>query len=82
MRLKRYAAMLAAGIAVVSYPGKSFAQNEPALAGEVRSQEEGAMAGVPVTATKANSTITVTAITAITGATASRPIDWVPVPTR
>ena len=63
MRLKRYAAMLAAGIAVVSYHGKSWAQNEPALAGEVRSQEEGAMAGVLVTATRANSTITVTAIT-------------------
>jgi virginiamycin B lyase len=63
MRLKRYAAMLAAGIAVVSYQGKSWAQNEPALAGEVRSQEEGAMAGVPVTATRVNSTITVTAIT-------------------
>jgi virginiamycin B lyase len=63
MRLKRYAAMLAAGIAVVSCQGKSWAQNEPALAGEVRSQEEGPMAGVPVTATRANSTITVTAIT-------------------
>ena len=34
MRLKRYAAMLAAGIAVVSYQGKSWAQNEPALAGD------------------------------------------------
>jgi virginiamycin B lyase len=63
MRLKRYAAMLAAGIAVISYQGKSWAQNEPALAGEVRAPDGAPLEGVPVTAAKANSTITVTAIT-------------------
>jgi streptogramin lyase len=63
MRLKHFAAMLAAGIAVISYQGKSWAQNEPALAGAVLSPEGAPMEGVPVTATRANSTITVTAIT-------------------
>src|SRR5258708_27397743 len=63
MRLNHYAAMLAAGIAVISYQGKSWAQNEPALAGAVRSPEGAPLEGVPVTATKANSTIAVTAIT-------------------
>jgi virginiamycin B lyase len=63
MRLKRSAAMLAIGIAAISCHGKSWAQSAPALTGEVRSQEEGPMAGVPVTATPANSTISVTAIT-------------------
>jgi virginiamycin B lyase len=63
MRLKCYAAMLAAGIAVISWQGKSWAQNEPALAGEVRAPDGAPMEGVPVTAAKANSTITVTAIT-------------------
>lgn len=63
MRLKRYAAMLAAGIAVVSWQGKSWAQNQPALAGEVRAPDGAPMEGVPVTAAKANSTITVTATT-------------------
>jgi hypothetical protein len=57
MRLKRLAAMLAIGIATISCHDKSLAQSEPALTGEVRSQEEGPMAGVPVTATPANSTI-------------------------
>src|SRR5882757_221247 len=63
MHMKHYAAMLLAGISVIAFQGSSWAQNEPALAGEVRSQEEGPMAGVPVTAARANSTITVTAIT-------------------
>ncbi len=63
MRLKHYAAMLAAGIAVISYQDASWAQNEPALAGAVLSPDGAPMEGVPVTATKANSTITVTAIT-------------------
>jgi virginiamycin B lyase len=63
MRLKRYTALLAAGIAVIAFQGKSSAQNGPALTGEVRSPEGAPMEGVPVTATKADSTISVTAIT-------------------
>jgi streptogramin lyase len=55
--------MLAAGIAVIAFAGESSAQNAPALTGEVRSPDGAPMEGVPVTATKADSTITVTAIT-------------------
>jgi len=63
MFVKRYAAALAASVAAFAYQGPSWAQNEPALKGEVRSAEEGPMGGVTVTATRENATISVTAIT-------------------
>ena len=63
MHMKYLAAMLLAGISVVALCGPSFAANEAALRGEVRSAEEGPMGGVPVTATQDKSTITVTVIT-------------------
>lgn len=63
MGLKHYAAMLMAGIAVVSWQGPALAQNEPTLAGTVHAPDGTPLEGVPVTAAKANSTITVTVIT-------------------
>ena len=63
MHMKHLAAMLLAGISVVALCGPSFAANEPALRGEVRSAEEGPMGGVTVTATKDKSTIAVTVTT-------------------
>jgi hypothetical protein len=56
MPIKSTAAALLAGVAVFALAGASFAQNEPALKGEVRSAEEGAMAGVTVTAASDKST--------------------------
>src|ERR1700691_4374490 len=63
MPMKHTAAMLLAGISVIAVAGAAWAQNEPALKGEVRSAEEGPMGGVTVTATKDKSTVAVTAIT-------------------
>src|SRR5882724_1501044 len=63
MHMKHLAAMLLAGISVIAFQGPSRAANEPALKGEVRSAEEGAMGGVTVTATRDKSTISVTVIT-------------------
>jgi virginiamycin B lyase len=67
MHLKHAAAMLSAGISVIAVAGAAWAQNAPALKGEVRSAEEGPMGGVTVTATRDKSTISVTAITDDTG---------------
>src|SRR5262249_33329984 len=63
MRMKHFAAVLLAGISTIAFHGLSWAQNAPALTGEVRSAEEGPMGGVTVTATRDKSTISVTAIT-------------------
>ena len=52
MRMKHFAAILLAGISTIAVHSVSSAQNAPALTGEVRSAEEGAMAGVTVTATR------------------------------
>src|SRR5262249_37552558 len=63
MRMKHFAAILLAGISVVTYHSVSRAQSAAALTGEVRSAEEGPMGGVTVTATRDKSTISVTAVT-------------------
>jgi virginiamycin B lyase len=68
MHMNKYAAMLLAGISAIAVHGAasmqaSWAANESALRGEVRSAEEGPMGGVTVTATRDKSTISVTAIT-------------------
>ena len=63
MHMKYFAAILLAGISTIAFHAASFAQSAPALRGEVRSAEEGAMGGVTVTATRDKSTISVTAIT-------------------
>jgi streptogramin lyase len=63
MRMKRFAAILLAGISAVALHSVSWAQNAPALTGEVRSAEEGPMSGVTVTATRDKSTISVTVVT-------------------
>ncbi len=63
MRMKRFAAILLAGISAIALHSVSWAQNAPALTGEVRSAEEGPMGGVTVTATRDKSTVAVTAIT-------------------
>ena len=63
MHVNHFAAMLLAGISILAFHGASSAQNAPALRGEVRSAEEGAMGGVTVTAKQDKSTISVTAIT-------------------
>jgi len=63
MHMKHFAAILLAGISTIAFHAASFAQSAPALRGEVRSAEEGAMGGVTVTATRDKSTISVTAIT-------------------
>jgi virginiamycin B lyase len=63
MPLKHIAALLLAGISALALHGPAFAQNEPALTGEVRSAEEGPMGGVTVTATKDGSTIAATVTT-------------------
>ena len=63
MHMKHFAAILLAGISTVIFQGASWAQGAPALKGEVRSAEEGAMGGVTVTARQDKSTISVTAIT-------------------
>jgi virginiamycin B lyase len=63
MRMKRFAAILLAGISAVALYSISWAQNAPALTGEVRSAEEGPMGGVTVTATRDKSTISVTVVT-------------------
>jgi hypothetical protein len=63
MSTKHFAAILLAGIAVVTCLGPSQAGNSPALAGAVTSAEEGPMGGVTVTATPDKSTISVTVTT-------------------
>ena len=63
MHVKHFAAMLLAGISVLTFHGASSAQSAPALRGEVRSAEEGPMGGVTVTARQDKSAISVTAIT-------------------
>jgi virginiamycin B lyase len=63
MRMKHFAAILLAGISTIACHNVSLAQHAPALAGEVRSAEEGPMGGVTVTATRDKSTISVTAVT-------------------
>ena len=63
MRMKRFAAILLAGISAIALHSVSWAQNAPALTGEVRSAEEGPMGGVTVTATRDKSTISVTVVT-------------------
>jgi streptogramin lyase len=63
MHMKHFAAILLAGISTIALQGASWAQGAPALKGEVRSAEEGAMGGVTVTARQDKSTISVTAIT-------------------
>jgi virginiamycin B lyase len=63
MRIKRFAAVLLTGMSTIAFHSISWAQSAPALTGEVRSAEEGAMGGVTVTATRDKSTISVTAIT-------------------
>ena len=63
MHMKHFAAILLAGISTIALQGASWAQRAPALKGEVRSAEEGAMGGVTVTAIRDKSTISVTAIT-------------------
>jgi streptogramin lyase len=63
MHIRHYAALLLAGVAICALHQPSFAANEPALRGEVRSAEEGPMAGVTVTANKDKSTVSVTVTT-------------------
>jgi streptogramin lyase len=63
MRMKRFAAILLAGISAVALHSISWAQSAPGLTGEVRSAEEGPMSGVTVTATRDKSTISVTVVT-------------------
>jgi virginiamycin B lyase len=63
MHTKHFAAILLAGISTVALQTASWAQNTPALTGEVRSAEEGPMSGVTVTATRDKATVSVTAIT-------------------
>jgi len=63
MRMKRFAAILLAGISAVAFHSVSRAQSASALTGEVRSTEEGPMGGVTVTATRDKSTISVTVVT-------------------
>lgn len=63
MHAKHFTAILLAGISTIAVHAASWAQNAPALVGEVRSAEEGPMGGVTVTATQDKSTISVTAIT-------------------
>ncbi len=63
MRMKRFAAILLAGISTVAFHSVSRAQSASALTGEVRSTEEGPMGGVTVTATRDKSTISVTVVT-------------------
>jgi len=63
MHIGHYAAALLAGAAMFALHGPSWAANEAALKGEVRSAEEGPMGGVTVTATKDKSTIAVTVTT-------------------
>jgi virginiamycin B lyase len=63
MRMKRFSAILLAGISAVALHSVAWAQSAPALTGEVRSAEEGSMSGVTVTATRDKSTVAVTAIT-------------------
>jgi virginiamycin B lyase len=63
MRMKRFSAILLAGISAIAFHSVSWAQSAAALTGEVRSAEEGPMGGVTVTATRDKSTISVTAIT-------------------
>jgi streptogramin lyase len=63
MRMKRFAAILLAGISTIALHGVSWAQGAQALTGEVRSAEEGPMSGVTVTATRDKSTISVTVVT-------------------
>jgi virginiamycin B lyase len=63
MRLTHYAALLATGVAMISWHGTSVAQNEPAIAGSVRGPDGAAMGGVTVTAAQANSKITTTVTT-------------------
>jgi virginiamycin B lyase len=63
MHTKHFTAILLAGISTIAVHSASWAQNAPALTGEVRSAEEGPMGGVTVTATRDKSAISVTAIT-------------------
>ncbi|MBO0754026.1 MAG: carboxypeptidase regulatory-like domain-containing protein, partial [Bradyrhizobiaceae bacterium] len=65
MNSRHFAAMLALGIAVAASSGASRAEGVAALTGAVTSAEEGAMAGVTVTATPVGpkSTISVTVTT-------------------
>jgi virginiamycin B lyase len=63
MRMKRFAAILLAGISAVALHSVAWAQSAPALTGEVRSAEEGPMSGVTVTAMRDKSTISVTVVT-------------------
>jgi len=63
MHRNHFTAVLLAGISIITIHGASWAQNAPALRGEVRSAGEGPMGGVTVTATRDKSTISVTAIT-------------------
>jgi len=63
MHRNHFTAVLLAGISIITIHGASWAQNAPALRGEVRSAGERPMGGVTVTATRDKSTISVTAIT-------------------
>jgi streptogramin lyase len=63
MHKRHFAAVLVAGISLLTLQSTSLAETAAALTGTVRSAEEGPMGGVTVTASRDKSTISVTAIT-------------------